>query len=63
MVPTHEYLVAPLAGRPNAWQEKLNELAREGWELSDVIALTTHMSLPDTGPFEAVAFLKRPIPA
>lgn len=60
MVQTHEYLVAPLAGKPNVWQEELNRLASKGWELSDVIALAAHISLPGIGPFEAVAFLKRP---
>jgi hypothetical protein len=59
MVQTHEYLVAPLAGKPHAWQVELNRLASKGWELSDVIALAAAMSVPGEGPFEAVAFLKR----
>jgi hypothetical protein len=66
MVQTHEYLVAPLvAQKPDKWQEELNRLAQQGWELSDVIALASGMwSLPGTrGPIEAVAFLKRPVAA
>jgi hypothetical protein len=65
MVQTHEYLVAPLvAGRPDVWQEELNRLAQEGWELIDCIALTAAMSTPEhRSPFEAVAFLKRPMAA
>ena len=57
---THEYLVAPLAGKPSAWQDELNQLAQEGWELTDVISLSSHVSLAGEGPAEAVAFLKRP---
>jgi hypothetical protein len=61
MAKIHEYLVAPLAGKPSAWQEQLNELAQEGWELTGVIDLTSHMVIPGKGPAEVVAFLKRPI--
>lgn len=65
MAQTNEYLVAPLvAGRPDKWQEELNRLAEQGWELTDVIALTAAMSTPEhRAPFEAVAFLKRPVAA
>ena len=64
-VGTHEYLVAPLvAGKPDKWQEELNRLAQQGWELSDVIALAAAMRLPGIrGPIEAVAFLKRSVAA
>jgi hypothetical protein len=30
MAQAQEYLVAPLAGKPNAWQEELNQLADQG---------------------------------
>ena len=61
MVQTHKYLVTPLAGKPDAWQEELNELAQQGWELTGVIALSSHLAVPGKGPAEAVAFLKRPV--
>ena len=61
MVQTNEYLVAPLAGNPSGWQSKLDQLAQEGWELVNVVSLTSHVSLPGEGPTEAVAFLKRPV--
>ena len=54
-------LVAPLAGKPDAWQEELNQLAEQGWELTGVIALSSHLVIPGRAPAEAVAFLKRPV--
>jgi hypothetical protein len=61
VVQTHEYLVEPLAGKLDSWQEQLDQLAQQGWELTDVVALSSHMFIPGKGPTEAVAFFKRPI--
>ena len=40
---------------------EFDQLAQGGWELVEVVSLTSHVSLPGEGPTEAVAFFKRPV--